>query len=521
MTSPLLLRPMETILPHDLAGNPRHLNLYPTPKHAPRENPRAELSHHPMKAILPSLFALCFPLPAATYHVSTTGDDITGTGAVDAPWATPQKACDSVTPGDNILLAAGTYPAPVIDIVSGTGVARITLDGQNVATLNTRLDIREPYWTVQNLTVKGLLTPVAHVAISNGAHFTWLLHLLIDNEHRAAIPPETTYHHAIEMSATGGGPFNADWPSNCWIAGCTITRVKGAVAITTSGANNVFENNVMYDFIQADCFRLFGENHIVRRNECYDNRVSVPGTVGFHGDFIQCFGGFSGSRGHIIERNYVHDNEMQIAQTVEGTPQLPWLIGTGVTANHIWRHNLFVRNQLGCSVTLPGGKWYNNTFYQCAYAAGHVINLGDEARGSSDGTEIYNNIFLDCGDPTKDSVGWYGDGSLDQTVSYTANHNYVAKNNFQPVRDAEVRSQFRFHEDQGINGGALNFANVSNIVGADGIVFTADDGLRLIAPAWWPPKQYWQDLDLGAYEFSSSSRSRRYKTRAGRVRLLH
>jgi hypothetical protein len=405
-----------------------------------------------MKALF--LIVLALPLQAATYHVTTTGNDATGNGSESAPWASPQKAVDSVAPGDVILIGSGTFAAPVIKTIAGTDTGRITLDGKNKATLNTRLDIRKPYWTVQNLEVRGLASPVAHVAITNGAHFTHLLNLLIDNEHRSAIPPETTYHHGIEMSSTGGGPFNPDWPSNCRIAGCTITRVKGAVAITTSGANNIFEGNKMFDLIQADNFRLFGENHIVRGNECWDNRVSTAGSVGFHGDFIQCFGGFSGSRGHIIENNYVHDNEMQIAQTVEGTAQLPALIGTGATSNHTWRNNLFVRNQLGCSVTLPGGKWLNNTFYQCATVAGHVINLGEGDRGTADGTQILNNIFLDCGDPEKDSVGWYGASTdIGLEVTYIADHNFVSKRGFLPVRTADVRSTFRFHEENGINGG--------------------------------------------------------------------
>ena len=52
----------------------------------------------------------CSVSPAADYYVSTTGDDIAGTGAITSPYRTIQNTLDNVVvSGDTIILRAGTY----------------------------------------------------------------------------------------------------------------------------------------------------------------------------------------------------------------------------------------------------------------------------------------------------------------------------------------------------------------------------------------------------------------------------
>jgi parallel beta-helix repeat protein len=46
---------------------------------------------------------------ADTYHVATTGSDVTGDGSTDNPWATIQHAIDQASSGDTITVAAGVY----------------------------------------------------------------------------------------------------------------------------------------------------------------------------------------------------------------------------------------------------------------------------------------------------------------------------------------------------------------------------------------------------------------------------
>ena len=57
-----------------------------------------------------------FPTPSAsekTYYVATTGNNKSGDGSIEAPWATITYAVNAVTDGDSILVQPGTYKGRV------------------------------------------------------------------------------------------------------------------------------------------------------------------------------------------------------------------------------------------------------------------------------------------------------------------------------------------------------------------------------------------------------------------------
>jgi parallel beta-helix repeat protein len=103
-----------------------------------------ERKERKMKRIFVIVFALALALglalvastpaaadPGTTYYVSTTGSDVTGTGAWDNPWATIQHAVDQVSSGDTIEVASGTYAGAVVDkdvTISGSASGTSTID---------------------------------------------------------------------------------------------------------------------------------------------------------------------------------------------------------------------------------------------------------------------------------------------------------------------------------------------------------------------------------------------------------
>jgi hypothetical protein len=72
---------------------------------------------------------LCPSLLGATYYVATTGSDTTGNGSVGLPWRTITNAAAVVSPGDTVIVAAGTYTNHVALTRSGTAAQPINWIG--------------------------------------------------------------------------------------------------------------------------------------------------------------------------------------------------------------------------------------------------------------------------------------------------------------------------------------------------------------------------------------------------------
>jgi hypothetical protein len=63
-----------------------------------------------LAVVLLSVLVLCVPLRARTIYVATTGNDTTNPGTFELPYRTIPKAVSvAVTPGDSIVVRAGTY----------------------------------------------------------------------------------------------------------------------------------------------------------------------------------------------------------------------------------------------------------------------------------------------------------------------------------------------------------------------------------------------------------------------------
>jgi hypothetical protein len=81
-----------------------------------------------------------------TYHVSNAGSDSTGDGSIGNPYATPQKALDTLATMDGaglyqgrVLMANGTYTAPIA-LRSMVGYTRIVIEGNTTTPANVLID---------------------------------------------------------------------------------------------------------------------------------------------------------------------------------------------------------------------------------------------------------------------------------------------------------------------------------------------------------------------------------------------
>jgi hypothetical protein len=72
------------------------------------------------KAIIACIVLGAIEAFGATYYVSTTGSDTTGTGSISSPWATITHASGVVSPGDTVIVENGTYNIPPGGSIGGS-----------------------------------------------------------------------------------------------------------------------------------------------------------------------------------------------------------------------------------------------------------------------------------------------------------------------------------------------------------------------------------------------------------------
>lgn len=317
---------------------------------------------------------------------------------VPGTYATVQLAVNAAQPGDTVKVAAGVYLENVVSARAGTAPLRITIEGASAASVTIRnIRLAHAYITLKTLTISGTTTTYGNqLKLSRGAHFARIENCVIDGNDALKV-------YGIDWETPATKPFGTDAASDCVVYGCTVKRVKAYPCISMMGDRNVVENCTIGDSIQVDFLRLWGRNNIIRGN-LFRNNILVEG-LGNHPDFVQTFGnnGF-GSRGHIIERNTVRD--------ALGA-QLTQLEGNLIPDIQDWtfRNNVFHNIGLQASCTIPGMKYYNNTFYRC-----NIVNGGSALNF---GTRFYESRSVDDSSPSKALVAFpIASGSLVEGGSY-------------------------------------------------------------------------------------------------------
>jgi hypothetical protein len=413
-------------------------------------------------------------LHAADVYVSKTGNE-TNTGTASSPFLTVNKGISVLKPGDRLLISGGFYDEDVSLITPASPSSPVTVDGRGVAEIR-RLTVKAPSHRVYNLTVTGLTNRfTAFVFLRRGAHDTVLSNLWIKGAMTANVD-------GISWESPTTKPFGSDAASDCLVVSNRITRICGAPALGIMGNNNRVVGNYLADMGQADFVRLWGISNIIQNN-VFTNLFLVPG-IGYHPDFIQTFGNNQfGSKGHLIDGNVI--------VAIDGG-QICQMEGNLVPEIRDWTfsNNVFAHISLGASVSVAQTKWFNNVFYRCNPTGSHVLNIGPRSYTLENnwqagtnvptGARIFNNAFVECGDPSNDGKGWYYIDT--NVVDVAADYNYVVGSNGLGKRENEFKQDiggqggwqyFRWWEDHGINGGIAGFFSMSQLnfrIGATSIL---------------------------------------------------
>ena len=312
-------------------------------------------------------------------------------------YLTIDEALFHATPGDTILVGAGVYPETADTVRSGTADQRITIDGQGVATMK-QFQFENQYITLKNMRFESAAIPAFgnYIYLDRGAHYARIENCTIVGQYTKDV-------NGIVWAPPSTKPFGTDAASNCVITGVDISNLLAATMISFMGDNNVIEHCNLHDGRTIDFLRGWGRNNIVRDNVCRNN-IYFSG-VGNHADFIQTFGnnGF-GSDNIIIERNFVDYIENGGLTQLEGN-----LVEEA--GNWIFRNNIFSRVGNTASCTIPGVKYYNNTFYRCNWwNKGHALSYGGRLYGktSTDSSQSeYPELAIDVPSGSLVPGTWY------------------------------------------------------------------------------------------------------------------
>ena len=417
-----------------------------------------------------SLLFLVINSFAATYYVTTSGSD-GNNGSQQNPWASIQHAVEQMQPGDITIVSPGTYNEQITTERNGQNGNRIVLRGESGAIINGSFRIRHQYFTIDGFEI---INDGQNVfAFNDNGDYCEILNNNVHDWGDARL---------LTMPRNSGVPNGPDGCliKNNWFHGSD----RAWMYFDLGGSNHVVEENeIGPGVVVEDCFRPFGDNHIIRKNYIHD---MVSG--GGHTDIFQIFNDNGWRvRNLLFEKNFINGWEGQA-----------WMVDVTDDAELITiRNNVFIGvNQAGQSYC-PSTKIFNNTFVNSATQNCWMIMLrGQDGRGHARNSEVKNNIFFNTG--CHSNSGWYTlDGDTEST--FEGDYNLV----FPEKRTSS------FVETHGINGldpqfvdeGAHNYhlrsisPAIDRGIAISGFSDDHDGNSRSVGANW----------DIGAFEYTSSN----------------
>ena len=221
---------------------------------------------------------------AAVYYVAPDGLD-SQPGSAAEPWATIQKAADTMSAGDTVLVQAGDYASQRVSLTrSGASGAPIVFQAQGAA-------IMKGFYAAN---------PIDHIHV---------LGFTICN----------TDYARWQLAVTAGILARGGW----WLIQDNVIHDCSLYGLNLSGNDGVIYNNQLYHNGMAG-IEIHGTDHRVENNEiwdtvqCHPTLMAYEDTAPDNPSHLPCpdypnMGGldadgmrFFGS-GHVIRGNYIHD----------------------------------------------------------------------------------------------------------------------------------------------------------------------------------------------------------------------
>jgi len=307
-----------------------------------------------------------------------------------------QACANAAGAGDTCLVYGGVYDEHVITASGGTGEDnRLVFRAAGVVTMKG-FDIRHPYVTVNGFDITGQTVLGMVVVYPPGNYFQLLNCTIRDGGAKV---------YGLMLYTSKGLS-----PSKAVIKGNTFKN-HSYMFTNIEGDGHLFENNSFEQLRGADYLRVFGTNHVFRRNRFWKG---TSGLGGNHPDFVQTFGqtATTVTQNLLFEENWIADLPAQFSLLKNGYASIATMGGMSPDIkNIIFRRNVIVSLESNANISMPGVQFINNTFFRLAYLQNGMGFGSSLVRGVADQNTLKNNVFLAAGtqaDVASDSnTGWY------------------------------------------------------------------------------------------------------------------
>jgi hypothetical protein len=275
------------------------------------------------------------PSEVNTYYVNHRIGSDSNPGTRALPWKTIQKAADTLTIGNTIIVQTGNYPERVRIDRGGTANAPITFQTQGSVSMYG-FTVQANYVTIRGFEITD--TPDN----SRDGYGIWL-------QGSGCVIENNYIHHATRGGIQIYARLGADArTTNCLVLNNRLYR-NAMVGIEIYGRNHVVEGNEIWGTIQyhfrwknppssvdADGVRFFGSGHVLRGNYIHDILFSDPENLSPH---IDCFQTWEDSY-----REAAHDVLIEKNRCDNVQAQSRGVVGQGFMLHNA--SNLTIRNNL-------------------------------------------------------------------------------------------------------------------------------------------------------------------------------
>lgn len=318
------------------------------------------------------------------YYVSLAGND-SNAGTSARPWRTIQKAANTMTAGDTVIVAAGRYPEHVQVTRSGQSGAAITYQAEGTVVMSG-FTVRANHITIRGFEITD--TPSSWTD-GNGVFVEGSYCLIENNDIYLAA------HYGITLNATASNPAVT---SDCVVRHNRLYNSFDC-GIDVRGRNHLIEGNEVWGGVtegtprtgDSDGIHFFGSGHIIRKNYIHNIHDGVAASAYAHTD---CFQTWEDSYHEVANNIIIEQNRCDniYAQTLRANGQ-GLMIESG--AGHLVIRNNIIQAYKGVNVN--GGNnlaIVNNIFASDVLSTTAYYPVG-VTLVESPNTTIKNNIFYD------------------------------------------------------------------------------------------------------------------------------